>query len=107
MRDGLACAWLIRRFIDKKPKFRFVDAGAYVHKKAEQRFDMPDAEFTHEGDLCSFEVLCKRFALSQPGLMRLGEIIHNLDVKDSRYARPEPSGVGVLISRHRRSTRTR
>jgi hypothetical protein len=95
--DRVACAWLIRRFIDRKAKFRFVDVAEYRHKSSELRFDMPEGEFTHEGDLCSFEVLCKRFALNELGLARIGEIIHDLDVKDGRYGRPETEGMRVLI----------
>jgi len=95
--DRVACAWLIRRFIDKKPKFRFVDQARHVPKKGELRFDMPEGEFTHEGDLCSFEVMCRRFGLASPGLMRIAEIIHDLDIKDGRYGHPETEGVRVLI----------
>ena len=95
--DRVACAWLIRRFIDKKAKFRFVDVAEYSHKASELRFDMPEGEFTHEGDLCSFEVLVKRFGLSESGLARIAEIIHDLDVKDGRYGRPETEGMRVLI----------
>jgi hypothetical protein len=95
--DRVACAWLIRRFIDDRAKLRFVDLAEYVHRPSELRFDMPEGEFTHEGDLCSFEVLCKRFALTTSGLARIGEIIHDLDVKDGRYGRPETEGVRVLI----------
>ena len=95
--DRVACAWLIRRHIDSKAKFRFVDASDFARKGRELRFDMPEGEFTHEGDLCSFEVLCARFALVSPGLRRIGEVVHDLDIKDGRYGRPETEGVRVLI----------
>jgi hypothetical protein len=95
--DRVASAWLIRRFIDRKAKFRFVDAAAYPRKPGELRFDMPEGEFTHEGDLCSFEVLCRRFALGDGALTRIAEIIHDLDIKDGRYGHPETEGMRVLI----------
>src|SRR5205823_11106796 len=55
--DRMACAWLIRRFIDPKAKFRFVPGKTHIPKNGEVRFDMFEGEFTHEGDRCSFEVL--------------------------------------------------
>lgn len=95
--DRMACAWLIRRFIDADAKLRFVDPTSYAAKRDELRFDMPDAEFTHVGDRCSFEVLCTRFGLSAPGLSRIAEIVHDLDVKDGRYQHPETEGVRAII----------
>jgi hypothetical protein len=95
--DRMACAWLIRRAIDKRPKFRFVDPAKYMPKKGELRFDMAEGEFTHEGDLCSFEVLCQRFDIKTPAIIRLAEVIHDLDIKDGRYGHPETEGVRRLL----------
>jgi len=95
--DRVACAWLVRRFIDKSPKFKFVEASGYTRRAQELCFDMPEGEFTHEGELCSIEVLCRRFALSERGLARIAEIVHDLDVKDGRYKHPETEGVRALI----------
>jgi len=55
--DRMASAWLIRRFIDPGARFKFVPAKGYKPEKGELRFDMFEAEFTHEGDRCTFEVL--------------------------------------------------
>ncbi len=97
--DRIACAWLIRRFIDPKARFRFVDAKSHVPAPGELRFDMVDAEFTHEGDRCSFETLLLRAHLTgDVGLTALGEIIHELDIADGKYARPETAGVGAMLS---------
>ncbi|NWM25049.1 chromate resistance protein, partial [Escherichia coli] len=48
--DRIASAWLIRRFIDPEASFKFVEGKGYVPEPDELRFDMADAEFTHEGD---------------------------------------------------------
>lgn len=97
--DRIACAWLIRRFIDPKAAFRFVDAKSHVPAPGELRFDMVDAEFTHEGDRCSFETLLLRARLTEDvGLVALGEIIHELDIADGKFARPETAGVGAMLS---------
>lgn len=95
--DRMACAWLIRRCIDKKPKFRFVDPASYTPKKSELRFDMSEGEFSHEGELCTFEVLCQRFGVKTPEIVRLGEVIHDLDIKDGRYSHPETEGLRRML----------
>ncbi|KMS50382.1 hypothetical protein V474_12510 [Novosphingobium barchaimii LL02] len=97
--DRIASAWLIRRFIDPQATFRFVEGKGYAPAPGELRFDMADAEFTHEGDRCSFETLVLRTGLeSDPALGALGEIVHDLDIGDGKFARPEAAGVGALIA---------
>ena len=96
--DRMASAWLIRTFIDPKARFKFVPAKGYQPSPRELRFDMFDAEFTHEGDLCTFEVLIQRFGLDDPGLRHLAEIVHDIDVKDARYGRSEAAGIGQLVA---------
>jgi hypothetical protein len=96
--DRIASAWLIRRFIDQRAKFKFIDAKTYMHQPAELRFDMNEAEFTHIGDMCTFEVLVRQAKLdSHPALKALAEIIHELDLKDAKYDRPEAAGIGLLL----------
>jgi hypothetical protein len=96
--DRIASAWLIRRFIDQRAKFKFIDAKTYVQQPAELRFDMNEAEFTHIGDMCTFEVLVQQTKLdSYPALKALAEIIHELDLKDGKYNRPEAAGIGLLL----------
>jgi hypothetical protein len=96
--DRMACAWLIRAFIDPRARFRFVPSRGYRPKPGEQRFDMFEAEFTHEGDLCTFEVLLDRFGLSDPGLRALGQVIHDIDLQDGKFGRPETPGVERLVA---------
>jgi hypothetical protein len=93
----MASAWLIRRFVDASALFKFVGARGYRPRRGELRFDMAGAEFTHVGDACTFEVLCERFRLRDPALASIGEIVHDLDLEDARFGRPETSGVGRMI----------
>jgi hypothetical protein len=97
--DRIGSAWLIGHFIDPQATFRFVDTASYQHTEPELRFDMYDGEFTHEGDLCTFEVLIARHdLLSQyPALQPIAEMIHDLDIKDGRYQRPETSGFSRML----------
>ncbi|HSK29564.1 MAG TPA: chromate resistance protein ChrB domain-containing protein [Candidatus Limnocylindria bacterium] len=96
--DRMASAWLIRRFIDAEARFKFVPAKGYKLLAGELRFDMFDAEFTHEGDRCTFEILLRRFALTDKALHTVAEIVHDIDLKDQKFARQETVGMDHLIA---------
>jgi hypothetical protein len=96
--DRIACAWMIKRFIDADAGFKFVPPKGYVPEKNELRFDMFEAEFTHEGDRCSFEVLLERARIEEPALVPIAEIVHDIDLKDGKFAREEAAGVKTLIN---------
>jgi hypothetical protein len=96
--DRMASAWLIRKFIDPQALFKFVPAKGYEPEERELRFDMFEAEFTHEGELCTFEVLVRRFGLADPALRPIAEIVHDIDVKDAKYGREEAPGIGQLVA---------
>jgi hypothetical protein len=96
--DRMASAWLIRRFIDRAARFKWVPAKGYVPEDGELRFDMFEAEFTHVGNLCSFEVLMQRTGLVDRALKAIAEIVHDIDIKDDRYRRPESAGVASLVA---------
>jgi hypothetical protein len=95
--DRIASAWLIRRFIDPEAIFRFVPSKGNPPQPGEVRFDMYDAEFTHEGDRCTFEVLLVRARLDDPALRAIGEIVHDIDLKDARFGREETAGIAGLV----------
>jgi hypothetical protein len=95
--DRMASAWLIWRFIDPAARFRFVADPGYQAEPGELRFDMFGGEYTHEGDRCTFETLLARFALSDPALAAVGEIVHDIDLKEERYARKETAGVESVV----------
>ncbi len=96
--DRMASAWLIRRFIDPGARFKFVPAKGYRPESGELRFDMFEAEFTHEGDRCTFEVLIERFRVTDPALRPIGAIVHDIDLKDAKFGRPETAGIQLLIA---------
>jgi len=96
--DRIASAWLIRRFIDAKARFKFVAGGGYRPRPKEARFDMFQAEFTHDGDLCTFEVLLRRFGIDDPALRAVAEIVHDIDLKDAKFGRPEAAGLARLLT---------
>jgi hypothetical protein len=96
--DRIACAWLIRRFIDPEARFLFVPGKAYEPKEGELRFDMFEAEFTHEGDRCSFEVLIERFGIPDVGLRAIAEVVHDIDLKDGKFGRADAEGVARVVA---------
>lgn len=91
--DRLACAWLIRRFIDPTAVIRY----STQPDPDEVRFDMRGAEFGHEGNRCTFETMLLRFGLSDPALQAIAEMVHEIDLRDGRYARPEVAGLDVIL----------
>ena len=96
--DRMASAWLIRRCIDPEARFKFVPARGYRPEPDELRFDMYEAEYTHEGPACTFQVLLRRFGLADPALRAIGEIVHDIDCKDAQYERAETAGVAALLA---------
>jgi hypothetical protein len=95
--DRIACAWLIRKFVDPAARFKFVDAAGYEPKRDELRFDMADAEFTHRGERCSFEVILAETGLRDSALRTIAEIVHDLDLKDGRFGRAEAEGMRQVL----------
>jgi hypothetical protein len=96
--DRIASAWLIRRFIDPRAGFRFVGGAAPPPVEGELRFDTFEGEFTHEGDSCTFEVLLRRFGIRDRALASIAEIVHDIDLKDGKFQRPEATGVDRLVA---------
>lgn len=96
--DRIASAWLIRRLIDPEARFKFVPGTGYKPLQDELRFDMFEGEFTHRGDRCTFEVLVAHSGIVDPALTAIGEIVHDIDLKDDKYGREETGGLRSLIA---------
>jgi len=95
--DRLASAWLIRQFIDKRPRFYFLADGESLAGAIP--FDMFGAEFTHQGDDCTFETMLKRFGLGESkGLRALADIVHDIDLRDEKFRRLEAAGLNAIIN---------
>ena len=93
--DRVGSAWLIRKFIDPRATFVFA-VNPSAHPDA-LPYDMADVEFTHHGDDCTFETLLKRFAVSDQAAGRIGEMIHDADLEDGKFQRPECIGLDLLF----------
>jgi hypothetical protein len=95
--DRVSSAWLIRRFIDPKARFVFgADPGA--HSDAIP-FDMFGPEgFGHRGDDCTFETLSKEFSIRDGRVRRIAQIIHDADLGDEKFGRPEGRGLDLVLN---------
>jgi hypothetical protein len=92
----LASAWLIKQFIDKRPRFYFVAEGETVEGAIP--FDMFGAEFTHQGEDCTFETMLNQFGLAgSKGLRAIAEIVHDIDLKDDKFHRLEAAGLHAIV----------
>jgi hypothetical protein len=97
--DRMASAWLIQRFIDPKATFEFIEEWDLTAGGPETTaFDLRNAEFTHVGDLCTFEVLVKSFVIRDKAVKQIAEIVHDLDVKDDKYGDAGTTGVEEILS---------
>ena len=80
--DRIACPWLIARFIDKQAEFLYVPAGDVMKVASTQGaipYDVPNVEYGHVGELCSFDAFLKKHHLTDPALHRLAAIVRGAD----------------------------
>ncbi|PPC97265.1 MAG: chromate resistance protein [Methylotenera sp.] len=96
--DRIACPWLIAKFIDKEPEFLYVPS-ADVLNVAEQTgaipYDIPNVEFSHVGDLCSFDAFLKKYDLTEPALLQLAEIVRGADTSKLDFT-PQSAGLYAI-----------
>jgi hypothetical protein len=94
--DRTACIWLIRRFIDPDATFAFFGDPAEAPEGAEL-FDVVGARLSHHGEDCSFETFLKEYDLDDLVLREIAEIVHDADLMDEKYARPESEGLDAIV----------
>jgi rhodanese-related sulfurtransferase len=96
--DRIACPWLVKRFIDPDAEFLYVPTSD-VKKVASEReavpYDIPDVEFSHDGELCSFDAFIKQFRLHDPALDELALIVRGADTSRLDLA-PQSAGLAAL-----------
>ena len=94
--DRVSSAWLIRRFIDASARFVFAEDPG--HHPGAIPFDMFQAGgFGHRGDDCTFETLRKEFAVRDPKVGVIAEIIHDADLSDDKFGRSEGLGLDQVL----------
>ena len=105
--DRIASAWLIKGFIDKKAGFDFIDESEMESlKDGAVTFDVGGGDFTHVGDMCTFEVLLKSFRIRDRALKKISEIVHQIDLRDDRFLIPESKGIEEVLAGIRKTGRS-
>jgi hypothetical protein len=94
--DRTACIWLIQRFLDQQATFAFFGDPADAPEGAEL-FDVVGARLSHHGEDCSFETFLKEYALDDLVLREIAEIVHDADLMDEKYGRPESEGLDAIV----------
>jgi hypothetical protein len=94
--DRTACVWLIRRFVDPQAAFAFFGDPSEAPHEAEL-FDVVGARLSHHGEDCSFETFLKEYDLRDPVLAEIAEIVHDADLMDEKYGRPESEGLDAVV----------
>ena len=94
--DRTACAWLIKRFVDPEATFAFFKDPVEAPEGAEL-FDVAGARLSHRGEDCSFETFLKEYSLQDPVLAEIAEIVHDADLMDEKYGRPESEGLDAIV----------
>jgi hypothetical protein len=93
--DRAGSAWLIRKFID--PEASFVFSSKLPSQPDIIPFDMVEAEFSHQGDACTFETLTKRFGIEDKAVRKIGETVHDADLDDAKFQRVEGMGIDRVL----------
>jgi hypothetical protein len=98
--DRVACPWLIKTFIDPEAQFYFVPASEVSARAVEldaTLFDIEGCELGHHGEDVSFNSFLKKYGLTDPALVLLGEIVR---AADSHPSQPHPAGEGLRWVAH-------
>lgn len=93
--DRIACPWLVRRFIDPSAEFFYVpdaDVRTFAAAQRATPFDIPNVEYSHTGDQCSFDAFIRIHELADPALARLASIVRGADT-GVLAAAPEAPGL--------------
>jgi hypothetical protein len=96
--DRIACPWLIRKFVDAQAEFIYVPRDKVFEKAKELNaipYDLPGAEYTHEGALCTFDYIVKKHNINDPAVHQMAEIVRGADT-DSFGLSPQAAGLWAI-----------
>jgi len=96
--DRIACPWLIKSFVDATAEFIYVPKEAVFAKADELQaipYDIPGAEYTHEGEYCTFDYIVKKHNLTDPAIQRIAAIVRGADTDRFELA-PQAAGLWAI-----------
>jgi len=96
--DRIACPWLIKNFVDADAEFIFVPKEEVFTKASELKaipYDIPGAEYTHEGEYCTFDYIVKKHCLTEPAIHQVATIVRGADTSRFQLA-PQAAGLWAI-----------
>ena len=96
--DRIACPWLIKKFVDEEAEFIFAPKDQVIDLATRLNaipFDLPGVEYSHEGDLCTFDFILKKHGLTDPVLLQMATIIRGADTGRFDLA-PQSAGLWAI-----------
>jgi len=98
--DRIACPWLIKRFVDHDAEIIYVPYASVLGEAEKQNaipFDLPNVEYTHYYDQCTFDYIIKKHSLRDPALFRIAGIVRGADTDRHDFA-PQAAGLEAIFS---------
>ncbi len=96
MVDRMACAWLIKRFIDPQAEFMFIPAGHKPLPDGAEPFDLPGVRLSHRRGHCTFHTMLREYDLKDPILHRIAQIVDEADVVQEVAVEPAAPGLDLI-----------
>jgi hypothetical protein len=96
MVDRMACAWLIKRFIDPEAEFLFIPAGQKPLPDGAEPFDLPGVRLSHRRGHCTFHTMLREYDLKDPILHRIAQIVDEADVVQEVAVEPAAPGLDLI-----------
>ena len=96
--DRIACPWLIKNFVDADAEFIYVPKEEVFKKATELNaipYDIPGAEYSHEGDLCTFDYIVKKHGINEPAIGQIATIVRGADTDHFELA-PQSAGLWAI-----------
>ena len=96
--DRIACPWLIKNFVDDEAEFIYVSKTEVFNKATELNaipYDIPGAEYTHEGACCTFDYIVKKHELKDPAILQIAAIVRGADTDNFQLA-PQAAGLWAI-----------
>jgi hypothetical protein len=96
--DRIACPWLIKNFVDKGAEFLYVPANEVLTKSKELNaipYDIPEVEYSHDREFCTFDTIIKKHQLTDPALLQLSIIVRGADTDRFDIA-PQAAGLWAI-----------
>jgi hypothetical protein len=96
--DRIACPWLIKKFVDAEAEFIYVPKDSVFQLAKELNaipYDLPGAEYTHEGNLCTFDFIVKKHKIADPAIHHIAAIVRGADTDNFELA-PQAAGLWAI-----------